>query len=51
MLARSIYALFVAALAALASPAPSGAAEAPCPSVLDLKFANLMDEPVTPFLI
>ena len=46
MLARSIYALIVAALAALASATPSSAAESPCPIVLDHKFANLMDEPV-----
>jgi hypothetical protein len=40
MLARSIYPLIVAALAALASPAPRSAAESPCPSVLDHKFAT-----------
>ena len=40
MLAQSIYALIVAALAALASPAPSSAAESPCPSALDHKFAK-----------
>jgi len=40
MLARWIYALIVAALAALVSPAPSTAAESPCPSVLDHKFAK-----------
>ena len=47
MLVRWIYALIVAALAALAYPAPSGAAESPCPTVLDHKLANLMDEPVS----
>jgi glutathione peroxidase len=47
MLARSIFALIVAALAALASPALGGAAESPCPSVLDHKLPNLMDEPVS----
>ena len=47
MLARSIYAFIVAALAALAAPAPSIAAESPCPSILDHRFANLMDEPVS----
>ena len=47
MLARSIYALIVVALAALASPAPSATVESPCPPVLDHKFANLMDEPVS----
>lgn len=47
MLARSIYALIVAALATLASAAPGAAAESPCPSALDHKFANLQDEPVS----
>jgi glutathione peroxidase len=47
MLARSIYAVIIAALAALAAPAPSSAAESPCPGVLDHKFANLKDEPVS----
>lgn len=47
MLARSIYALIVAALAALAYATPSSSAESPCASVLDHKFANLRDEQVT----
>jgi glutathione peroxidase len=47
MLTRSICVFVLAALAALAAPAPSAAAESPCPSVLDHKFANLMDEPVS----
>jgi len=47
MLARSIYAFIVIALAVFAAPAPSRAAEFACPSVLDHKFANLMDEPVS----
>src|SRR4249920_1769109 len=47
MLARSIYALIVAALAALASATPSSSAESPCASVLDHKFPNLQDEQVT----
>ena len=47
MLARSIYALTVAALVALAAAALSAAAEFPCPSVLDHKFANLREEPVS----
>ena len=47
MLSRWIYALIVAALAAVATPAPSTAAESPCPTVLDHKFANLTDEPVS----
>jgi glutathione peroxidase len=47
MLARSIYALIVAALGVLASPAPSSAAESACPAVLDQKFSNLKDEPVS----
>ena len=50
MIARSICAFYVLILAALAlfvTPAPSIAAESPCPSILDHKFANLMDEPVS----
>jgi glutathione peroxidase len=47
MLGRSIYALVVNVLVALTSAAPSIAAESPCPSVLDHKFANLRDEPVS----
>jgi glutathione peroxidase len=47
MLAPSIYALIVAALAALAYPAPSSAAESSCPAVLDREFPNLRDEPVS----
>ena len=47
MLARSIIASIVAALAALVSPAPSAAAELPCPSMLDHKFENLMDEAIS----
>jgi glutathione peroxidase len=47
MLARSIYALIVAALATLAFAAPGAAEESLCPSALDHKFANLQDEPVS----
>lgn len=47
MLTRSIYALIFAALAALALAAPSNAAESPCPSALDHKFASLQDGPVS----
>lgn len=47
MLAPWIYALIVAAFAVLASPAPSIVAEAACPAVLDHKFSNLRDEPVS----
>jgi glutathione peroxidase len=47
MLARSSYALIIAVLAVFATPAPNTAAESPCPAVLDHKFANLMDEPVS----
>ena len=47
MLARSIHAFIVAALAVFATPAPSIAAESTCPSILDHKFANLMDQPVS----
>jgi glutathione peroxidase len=47
MLARSIYAFIVVALTVFAIPTPIIAAESICPSVLDHKFANLMDEPVS----
>jgi glutathione peroxidase len=47
MLTRSICAFIVAALVALASPAPRTAAESPCPPLLDHKFANLQGEPVS----
>lgn len=47
MLARSIYAFIAAVLAALAFATPSSAAESPCPALLDHKFANLLDQPVS----
>jgi len=47
MLARLIYAFIVVAFSIFAMPAQSIAAELPCPSILDHKFANLMDEPVS----
>jgi glutathione peroxidase len=47
LVAASIPALIIATLAALAALAPSIAAESPCPALLDHKFANLMDEPVS----
>lgn len=47
MLARSICSFVVAALAALAVPAPGAAGEAACPSVLDHKFEDLREEPVS----
>jgi len=47
MLAQTICALLVAALALFAVPPPSIAAESSCPTILNHKFANLMDEPVS----
>jgi glutathione peroxidase len=47
MLARSIYLFIVAALVASVSTTPSSAVESPCPSLLDHRFANLIDEPVS----
>ena len=47
MLARSIYAFIIAALAVFTTPAPSVAAESSCPAILDHRFSNLMDEPVS----
>jgi glutathione peroxidase len=45
--ARLINAIIVAALVAFVSPALSLAAEPACPPMLDYKFANLQDEPVS----
>lgn len=47
MLSRMIYGVAAIALAALITPAPSAAAAAPCPALLDHKFSNLMDEPIS----
>jgi glutathione peroxidase len=47
MLTKSIYALIIAALAAVASMPPGDTAESPCPPLLDHKFDNLKDEPVS----
>jgi glutathione peroxidase len=47
MVVRAIYALVVMTLVVFAFPAPNIAAESACPPLLDHKFANLMDEPVS----
>ncbi len=47
MFAQTTCALLVVALAIFVTPAPSIAAESSCPTVLNHKFANLMDEPVS----
>ncbi len=47
MIARSISVFLIAALAVFTAPAPSVAAESSCPTMLDHKFSNLMDEPVS----
>ena len=47
MIARLLTATMIALLAAVALPTSSAAAATPCPSLLDQKFANLMDEPVS----
>jgi glutathione peroxidase len=47
MFGRWIYALMVATLASLGSGTPTGAAESPCPSLLDHKLATLQDESVS----
>jgi glutathione peroxidase len=44
---RSICVIFFATLMAFAFAAPGLAAEPPCPPILDHKFANLMDEPIS----
>ena len=47
MFRRSIYLFALAVVASLGIATPSGSAESPCPPILDYKFANLMDEPVS----
>jgi glutathione peroxidase len=47
MLSRMIYTVAAIVLAALITPAPSAAAAAPCPALLDHQFSNLMDEPLS----
>jgi glutathione peroxidase len=47
MLAKLICTFVIAALVAFVAPAPSAAADSPCPTSLNHKFANLMDEPVS----
>ena len=47
MLKRTACLFIVAALAALATPTRSDAMESNCPAILDQKFSNLMDEPVS----
>jgi glutathione peroxidase len=47
MLAWSTLAFIIAALAVFTEPAPSIAAESYCPAMIDHKFFNLMDEPVS----
>jgi glutathione peroxidase len=47
MLVRLICAMIFAALALCVVPARIMAAEPVCPAILDHKFANLMDEPVS----
>ena len=47
MLAQTTGVFLIAALAIFATPPPSIAAESSCPTVLNHKFANLMDEPVS----
>jgi glutathione peroxidase len=47
MLARSIYAMLLVTFAIFATPARSFPVEPACPALLDHRFANLMDEPVS----
>ena len=44
---RSICTFVAAALITLAFAIPSRSAELPCPPILDHKFANLMDQPIS----
>lgn len=47
MLRRSVHAVLIAVLAMFAGSAPVGAAETACPPLLNQRFSNLMDEPVS----
>src|ERR671924_2143621 len=47
MLARSIFALIIVALAVMTCATPGSATESPCPSFLDHKFPSLQDESVS----
>jgi glutathione peroxidase len=47
VLLRPIYAVFLAAQLLFVAPAPVMAADSPCPPILNHKFSNLMDEPVS----
>jgi glutathione peroxidase len=47
MFKRTAYLLIVATLTALAGATRSDAMESNCPAILDQKFSNLMDEPVS----
>ena len=47
MLSRSIYFFALAMFISLSSAPPSRSAEPTCPPILDHKFANLMDEPIS----
>ncbi len=47
MFTRWICAFIVAALSVFADPAPKSIADPACPSLLNYKFSNLMDEPVS----
>jgi glutathione peroxidase len=47
MLARSIWAIIFGTLVVVTMPAPSLTAESSCPAILDHKFANLLDEPIS----
>ena len=47
ILVSSTLAFFIAALAVFTAPTPSAAAESSCPAIIDRKFFNLLDEPVS----
>src|SRR5690349_2311611 len=47
MLVWSTLTFSIAALALFTTPAPSVAVESSCPAMIDHKFANLIDEPVS----
>ena len=47
MLSRSTYLYALAIFISFSSATPGRSADSPCPPILDHKFANLMDEPVS----
>lgn len=47
MFVRFVALLIIGAITVTATPVPIGAAESSCPAILDHKFANLLDQPIS----